>query len=319
MKKIIFFFLFFYSCSSDSEDIGVSDSSIKCKDEVKFEFHNFSNIEIENNVMVGGIKEILSNIDLKSTKLKVPIHYIFYPSSGLSASQANAAATKIASRQFPGSDSSSNEKYKFVYDDLYSKLQKEAITADLPLGSCGGSVTIALPPKDQSLDFDNYYGKVSLHEYHHIFQNTPLHNNPSGNKKYVYTWMTEGTAEYWALTKFTEFGYSLSTKDIVSQVSEIKSKLKEDTIIMDGKSYKMAQYRKMSLYDDEFGDSFPIHSTEIGLVITHYMITVKNKKLEDIIKLYETGTSVGREKALEDFLGISYNNFETEFEIWIKD
>ena len=175
---------------------------------------------------------------------------------------------------------------------------------------------MALPPALQKDDYDNYYAKVALHEYHHIFQNTPIHNNSSGNKEFIYTWMTEGTAEYWAQVKFTQFGNSLN-KDIATQTSEIVNKLKQESIVMDGRTYQMAKYRKMSLYNDEFGDSWPIHSTEIGYVITYYMITIKNKKLDDIIQLYEKGVVSGRKKALEDFLGIDYVTFENEFETWI--
>ena len=175
---------------------GIDQNS--CSQPSEFYFDEFSDVASLNGGRIKSIKNIFEAVKADSEDILLPIYMIRYPSIGLSSELAVKAANIIASKQYPSDTPNQRESYVFVYNDLYEKLQKEAFTGDLPDHSCGGSITLSLPPDDYPSDFANYYGKVALHEYHHIVQQSFFFNSDNGIRPYIYTWMVEGMAEYWA-------------------------------------------------------------------------------------------------------------------------
>ena len=281
-----------------------------CSQSPGFYYQEFSNIASLSSDRIKDIKNIFEKVKSESEDILLPVYIIFYPSTGLSSDSAIVAATNITSKQYPGNTPNQQEGYAYTYNDLYDKLQKEAITGDLPDNSCGGSITLSLPPDDYPSDFPKYYGKVALHEYHHIVQQSFFFNSDNGTRPYIYTWMSEGMAEYWALESFKVLGFKMPERYISSEVSRTLEKLKRP---------ENKRYRNIREYDDEFGDFWPIGSIEIGLAMTHYLIIKRKHSLSSIISLYEIGVEKGRLKALEGLVGISYEELAIDFENWITE
>ena len=175
---------------------GIDQNS--CSQPSEFYFDEFSDVASLNGGRIKSIKNIFEAVKADSEDILLPIYMIRYPSIGLSSELAVKAANIIASKQYPSDTPNQRKSYVFVYNDLYEKLKKEAFTGDLPDHSCGGSITLSLPLDDYPSDFANYYGKVALHEYHHIVQQSFFFNSDNGIRPYIYTWMVEGMAEYWA-------------------------------------------------------------------------------------------------------------------------
>ena len=121
--------------------------------------------------------------------------------------------------------------------------------------------------------------------------------------------MVEGMAEYWALKSFEALGFEMPENYLFSTVSKTLKKLKKS---------ENKRYRNIREYDDEFGDFWPIHSIDIGLVMVHYLVNKRHHSLSSIISLYESGVSVGRLEALENLVGISYEELAIDFENWIN-
>lgn len=180
-----------------------------CKQLPGFYYDEFSNVGDVSGERIAKIKEIFARVKAESEDILLPVYMILYPNTGLSSSLATVAAEDIATRQYPVDTLDQRERYAYTYNDLYDKLQKEAFTGDLPDEACGGSITLSLPPDAYQADFAKYYGKVALHEYHHIVQQSFFFNSDNGIRPYIYTWMTEGVAEYWALKSFESLGFEI--------------------------------------------------------------------------------------------------------------
>jgi hypothetical protein len=157
-----------------------------CSQPAGFYYDEFSNVASLSGDRIKTIKDIFERVKAESEDILLPIYMILYPNTGLSSELAAVAAENIASRQYPGNTPDQRERYAFTYNDLYDKLQKEAFTGDLPDDSCGGSITLSLPPDDYQPDFAKYYGKVALHEYHHIVQNSFFFSSNDGIRPYIY-------------------------------------------------------------------------------------------------------------------------------------
>ena len=286
---------------------GIDQNS--CSQPPGFYYEEFSDVASLSGGRIKSIKNIFEKVKADSKDILLPIYMILYPSIGLSSELAANAAKIIASKQYPSDTPNQRESYVFVYNDLYDKLQKEAFTGDLPDHSCGGSITLPLPPDYYQPDFANYYGKVALHEYHHIVQQSFFFNSDNGIRPYIYTWMVEGMAEYWALKSFEALGFEIPANYIFSTVSDTLTKLKKS---------ENKRYRNIREYDDEFGDFWPINSIDIGLVMVHYLVNKRHHSLSSIISLYESGVDEGRLEALENLVGISYEELAIDFENWIN-
>ena len=287
---------------------GIDQNS--CSQPPGFYYDEFGDVASLSGDRIKNIKNIFEKVKADSEDILLPIYMILYPSIGLSSESAANAAEIIASKQYPGDTPNQRESYVFVYNDLFDKLQKEAFTADLPDYSCGGSITLSLPLDDYQPDFAKYYAKVALHEYHHIVQQSSFFNSDNGIRPYIYTWMVEGMAEYWALKSFEALGFELPVNYIFSEVSKTLVKLKKP---------ENWPYRNIREYDDEFGDVWPINSIDIGLVMVHYLVNKRHHSLSSIISLYESGVGEGRKEALEDLVGISYEELAIDFENWINE
>ena len=64
---------------------------------------------------------------------------------------------------------------------------------------------------------------------------------------------------------------------------------------------------------------WPINSIDIGVVMIHYLVNERKLSLSSIISLYEKGVSEGRQKAIEELVGGSYEELATDFENWVTD
>ena len=51
----------------------------------------------------------------------------------------------------------------------------------------------------------------------------------------------------------------------------------------------------------------------------HYLVNERKLSLSSIISLYEKGVSKGRQKAIEELVGGSYEELATDFENWVTN
>lgn len=108
---------------------------------------------------------------------------------------------------------------------------------------------------------------------------------------------------------FEALGFEIPKNYLFSTVSKTLTKLKKS---------ENKRYRNIREYDDEFGDFWPIHSIDTGLVMVHYLVNKRHHSLSSIISLYESGVGVGSLEALENLVGISYEELAIDFENWIN-
>ena len=231
----------------------------KCKSPARMGLKTYNNPAAAK---VASVKAAMKKISPKAFGVKVPVYVVLWGINGergVNKKTASKIANMAIDKMYP-KGTGDKEFTREVREDIVNKTQRETLTADYYEGACAGFIFSAATNVS---DFPNYLGKTTFHEFFHIYQNSFYNNNPKGDRTNP-AWLNEGFAEFWALRQAIKQGWT-DQEYLDGQLSEIKSKVRTQP-----------KYANLKIFEDEFGDKWPVHSIEIGLVAANFLLQEHN-------------------------------------------
>jgi hypothetical protein len=224
-----------------------------CNQPVEFVLKTYGSVEEHK---IDSVKQALNTIDLVNSGVNVPVYVVLWEvndEKGVSKTVAEQIAADVVPEMYPDND---NDQWIHVTEDIVGKTQKETITADLYHDACAGGIFAAAT---NTMDFPNYLGKITFHEFHHIYQSSFYRNNPDGHREQP-PWITEGMAETYGMLEAIKSGWTDNVY-LEQTLENARQRIARNPNFAD-----------LSIFQDEFGDHWPVHSTEIGMVAVDYIM-----------------------------------------------
>ena len=155
--------------------------------------------------------------------------------------------------------------------------------------------------------FPNYLGKITFHEFHHIYQSSFYRNNPDGHREQP-TWILEGMAETYGMLEAIKSGWTDNVY-FEQTLENARQRIARNPDFAD-----------LSIFQDEFGDHWPVHSTEIGMVAVDYIMKnyVGSQSFDQFAYALYSGSNQNRwRNQITTIVGKDYDEFFIELKNYL--